>query len=258
VRLIGVALLHESRGLEARGGLVGLWLGEVGKAREQLVQRPVRGDRVEVADHEGTAAGPGPAPFAKGHDSLAREGAQVLLGPEHGTSQRMVAHRRLVDQVLGQRRRLVVGAGDLLDHHASLAIELLGVDVRAPDEVGQEVGGLEGSLGPGRDVEGDEVVARVGVELRAHAFGRLVDVAVGRVLLAALEHQVLEEVGHPVLLGPFRACAGVERDQYGHGSRPLQRHAVEGQSVGEGGRAYARHEMRVARRLQEPLQRKGS
>ena len=49
-------------------------------------------------------------------------------------------------------------------------------------------------------MERDQVVARVGVEDRADPLGGLVDVPVGGVLLAALEHEMLEEVGHPVLV----------------------------------------------------------
>ena len=65
--------------------------------------------------------------------------SQVLLGAEHGAAERVVAEGGAVDQVLGDHRRLVVGAGDLLDHDAALAVELLGVELRAADEVGQQV-----------------------------------------------------------------------------------------------------------------------
>ena len=63
--------------------------------------------------------------------------------PSTGRPERMIAEHRLVDQVLGDRRRLIVGAGDLLDDDAALAIQLLLVDPRAGDEVGQQVGRLE-------------------------------------------------------------------------------------------------------------------
>ncbi len=82
-------------------------------------------------------------------------------------------------------------------------------------------------------MERDQVVARVGVEHGADPLGGLVDVAVGRVLLAALEHEVLEEVGHPVLLGALGAGAGVERDQERHRARALDRDPVQRQAVGE-------------------------
>ena len=72
-----------------------------------------------------------------------RERAQVLLGAEDGAPERVVAERGLVDQLLGDRRRLVLVALDLLDHDAALAVELVGVDLRAPDEVGQQVDRLQ-------------------------------------------------------------------------------------------------------------------
>ena len=129
-------------------------------------------------------------------------------------------------------RGLVVGAVDLLDHDAALAVELLGVEPRAPDEVGQQVDRRRRRLGADGDVEGDEVVARVGVEHAAEALGGLVDVAVGRVLLAALEDEVLEEVRHPVLLRALGARAGVEGDEDRQRARAGQRDAVDRQPVG--------------------------
>jgi hypothetical protein len=143
----------------------------------------------------------------------------------------VVAERCAVDQVLGHHRRLVVRAGDLLDHDAALAIELLGVDPRAPHEVRQQVDRLAGHLGPAGDVERHEVVRRVGVQRGAHALRGLVDLAVVVVLLPALEHQVLEEVGHPVLLRPLGAGAGVEGHEDGQRPRAVDLHAVDGEAV---------------------------
>ena len=62
----------------------------------------------------------------------------------------MVAERGLVDQVLGDDRRLVVRARDLLDHDAALAVELLLVELRAADEVRQQVDRLADHLGAAR------------------------------------------------------------------------------------------------------------
>ena len=164
-------------------------------------------------------------------------------GPEHGPAERMVAERRAVDQVLGHHRRLVVRAGDLLDHHPALAVELLGVDLRPADEVGQQVDRVARHLGAAGDVEGHEVVRRVGVEHGAHALRGLVDLAVVVVLLAALEHQVLEEVGHPVLLRALGAGAGVERHQHGGRPRALDLDPVDREAGGEGGRFDASHRL---------------
>ena len=140
---------------------------------------------------------------------------------EHRPAERVLAERGLVDQVLGDRRGLIVGARDLLDDDAALTVELGRVDPRPPDEVGQQIGRLGRALGADGDVERDEVVARVRVEHGADPLGGLVDVSVGGVLLAALEHEVLEEVGHPVLLGALGAGARVERDQQRHRAGPL-------------------------------------
>ena len=63
----------------------------------------------------------------------------MVGGPEHGAAERVVAEGGAVDQVLGHHRRLVVGAGDLLDDDAALAVELVGVDPRPADEVRQQV-----------------------------------------------------------------------------------------------------------------------
>ena len=225
-------------GANVRRRLIRLGLRQRGKAREALVQLGLGGQVVEVAGEERAAARARPAALAEGDDPLAREAAQVLLGPEHRAPERVLAERGAVDQVLGDRRRLVVGAVDLLDHDAALAVELLGVEARAPDEVGQQVDRLRRALGAHGDVEGDEVVAGVGVQHAAQPLGGLVDVLVGRVLLAALEHQVLEEVGHAVLLRALVARAGVERHEHRQRARARQRDAVDRQPVGrDGGRA---------------------
>jgi len=96
----------------------------------------------------------------------------------------VIAEGSPVDQVL--RRRPTAGHTrvDLLNHDASLAVELLGVQPRAPDEVREQVDRLGGALGADRDVEGHQVVAGVGVQHASQPLGRLVDVLVGRISLA--------------------------------------------------------------------------
>ena len=136
MRLVGVALLDERLRREGGRRLVGRRAsGSAGKRAKQLLQLRLVGQVVEVADEEGAAARARPAALAEGDDALAREAAQVLLGAEHGAPERVLAEGGPVDQVLGDHRRLVEGAVDLLDHDAALAVELLGVDLRAADEV---------------------------------------------------------------------------------------------------------------------------
>jgi hypothetical protein len=200
VRLVGVALLDELLGRKVARRRVGLGVRQRRKAREALVQLLLVRQMVEIARQEDPTARASPAALAERDDPLAREAAQVLLGTEHRASQWVLAEGRLVDQVLRDRRRLVVGAVDLLDNHAPLTVELLRVDPRAPDEIAQQVDRLRRGLGADGQVKGDQVVARVRVQHPPEPLGGLVDILVRRVLLPALEHEVLEEVGHPVLL----------------------------------------------------------
>ena len=205
MRLVGVALGHQdARGVCGRR-VVRLRRGDRLEALEQLVEAGVGAQRLEVADGQRGPARGRPLPVAESDDAVTREGLGEVLGrPEDGATERMVAEHGLVDQVLGDRRGLVVVARDLLHDDAALLVELNRVERRAPDEVGQQVRGLDALGRPGGDVERDEVVAGVGVEHGAVAFGGLVDVPVGLVLLTALEDEVLEEVGHAVLLGAAR------------------------------------------------------
>ena len=228
-------------GSKARRRHVGLGLGQVGEAREELVELAVGRHVVDVADDEGAAARARPAALAEGHDRVAREGAQVVLGAQHGAAQRVVAEVRAVDELLGHRGGLVLVALDLLDDDAALLVELGGIDLRAPDEVGEQVDRLHRRLGADGDVEGDEVVRGVGVQRAAHALGRLVDLAVVVVDLAALEHEVLEEVGHAVLVGALGARAGVEGDEDRRGARAVEGDAVDRKAVGGDGGGDLRH-----------------
>ena len=202
---------------------------------------------VEVADEERAAARARPLAPAEGDDRVAAERAQVLLGAEHGAPERVVAERGPVDQVLGDDRRLVVGARDLLDHDAALAVELLlrRSSGRPTKSVSRSIASPTTSARHG-DVERDEVVRRVRVEHRAHPLGGLVDLAVVVVLLAALEHEVLEEVGHAVLLGALGARAGLERDEDGHRARAGQVDPVQREAVGEGGGVDLGHGRQLA------------
>ena len=248
MRLVGVALLDHDLRRERGRRHVGLGLAERREAREALVQLRLGGQMVEVAHEERAPARPRPAALAEGDDRRAREAAQVLLRAQHRAPQRVLAEGGPVDQVLRDGRGLVVGAVDLLDHHAALAVELLGVDPRAAHEVAQQVDRRRRGLGAHRDVEGDEVVAGVRVQHAPEALGGLVDVGVRRVLLAALEHEVLEEVRHPVLLGTLGARARVERHQGGQRARARHLHAVDGQAVGgDRGGGDARHRPTLSR-----------
>ncbi len=70
---------------------------------------------------------------------LARERLQVLLGAEDGPPERVVAEAGALDQLAGDRGRLVLVALDLLDDDAALAVQFGRVHPRPPDEVRQQV-----------------------------------------------------------------------------------------------------------------------
>ena len=232
MRLIGVALRDQDARDVRRRRVIRLRHGDRLEALHQFVEAGIRAQRLEVADRQGDPARGRPLPPAKGDDALTRKGlGEVLCRPEDGATQWMIAEHGLIDQVLGNGRGLVVVARDLLNDHAALLVELHRVQPGTPDEVSQQISGLEA---PGRacgDVEGDEVVAGVGIEHGAVALGGVVDVAVGRVFLAALEDEVLEEVRHAVLRGPLGAGSGVERDHDRDGLRALHRDPVQRQAI---------------------------
>ena len=103
--------------------------------------------------------------------------------------------------------------------------------LRARHEIAQQVDRLGRRLRAHGDVEGDQVVAGVGVQHAPETLGGLVDVLVGRVLLAALEDEVLEEVRHPVLLDALAARPGVEGHQDRQCARAREPQAVHRQPV---------------------------
>ena len=204
----------------------------------------------EVAREERPAARRAPLALAEIEDRLAGERPQVLRRAEHRPAERVLAVGRLVEQPVRHVGRLVVGARDLLYHHAALTIELVGVDARSADEVRQQVDRGHGGLRAARDVERNHVVRRVRVELRAHPLGRLVHVAIRGIGLAALEDEVLEEVRHAVLLRALGPRAGIERDERGEGAGPGHGQPDQRQPVVERGGGDRDHPLRAYRRAQ--------
>ena len=235
MRLVGVARLDQRLGREGRRGLVGCrWRSIDGKRPKRSASSPSSGTCSRLPTRKAPPRAPAHWRPRKATIASRVKVWMCSAGPSTGRPERVVAEGGAVDQVLGDHGGLVVGARDLLHDDAALAVELLGVDPRAADEVRQQVDRAADDLGPAGEVEGHDVVGRVGVEHRAHLLGGLVDLAVVVVELAALEHQVLEEVGHAVLLGALRASAGLEGDEDGDGARALELDAVEGKAVGEG------------------------
>ena len=232
MRLVGVARLDERLGREGRRGLVAAVGLDRGKRPKRSASSPSSGTCSRLPTRKAPPWAPAHWRLRKATIASRVKVWMCSAGPSTGAAERVVAEGGAVDQVLGDDGGLVVGARDLLDDDAALAVELLGVDLRAADEVRQQVDRAADDLGAAGEVEGHDVVRGVGVEHRAHLLGGLVDLAVVVVELAALEDEVLEEVGHAVLLGALRAGAGLEGHEDGDGARPSSSTRWRGRPLG--------------------------
>ena len=140
MRLVGVALLDQRLRLERRRRLaaaVRRWMD--GKRPNVSSSSPSSGTCSRLPTRNAPPREPAHWRARKATIPSRVKRLDVLRRAEHGPAERVVAERGAVDQVLGDDRRLVVGARDLLHHDAALAVELVGVDLRAADEVRQQV-----------------------------------------------------------------------------------------------------------------------
>jgi hypothetical protein len=108
---------------------------------------------------------------------------------------------------------------DLLDDHALLALELLLVEARVQEHVGEDVDGDRRGARGALDVVGGQLLAGEGVELAADAVDLARDVARGGAPLGALEEHVLGEVRDARGGGSLEAGAGGDADDDGHARR---------------------------------------
>ena len=103
----------------------------------------------------------------------------------------------------------------LLDDHALLALDLLGVELRVAEHVDEDVEGAAPVLGGTLDVVPRVLLAGEGVELRADPVDLVADDLRRRPVLRALEEHVLGEVRDPARLGSLVAGSGREHDEAG-------------------------------------------
>ena len=123
---------------------------------------------------------------------------------------------------------------DLLDDHALLALELLLVEARVQEHVGEDVDRDRRRPRGALDVVGGQLLAREGVELAADAVDLAGDVARGGAPLGALEEHVLGEVRDARRLGPLEAGAGGDADDDGHARRVAHGRGEHPHAVVEG------------------------
>ena len=132
------------------------------------------------------------------------------------------------DEIVGR----VLGGADLLHDHVLLARELVGVEGRIGEDVGEHVErerhvGLEHArvIGGGLD-------AGRGIEVAADRLDLLGDLARGAPR-RALERHVLEQMRDAVLVGPLVAAAGADPDAERGGFQMRHRVGDDGKARGE-------------------------
>ena len=161
-------------------------------------------------DHAGPARNC--VPMKRGQVSR-REAAHQFGRAQHRAADRLVGIggglEMIEDDVVGRVDRL----GDLLHHHFLLARQLIGVERRVLQDVGQDVEGQRHVLLQHLGVIGGMVARGVGVDIAADRLDLLGDLA-RAAPRRALEGHVLEHVRHAVDVGRLVARAGI--DPYAH------------------------------------------
>ena len=166
-------------------------------------------------------------------ERLAGRGLDRLLRPERLPAERVVAeHQRLVDRADVVARGVLVHV-HLLEDHALLALDLLGVEAGVAEHVEQHVEGGVAPLAGAADVVARVLLRGEGVELAADPVDQGRQVARGRAALRALEEHVLGEVRDAAILGALVARAGREHDETGDRLGVRERGGEHAELVGE-------------------------
>ena len=130
--------------------------------------------------------------------------------------------------------RRVVRLADLLQDHAPLALQFLGLEGGVGQDVADDVGGERGVLLQHLHVIGGLLARGVGVDVAADRLDLLGDLRRGAAL-GALERHVLEEVRDAVLRLLLVAGAGGDIGAERDGLDPLHPFGDDGEAGGEAG-----------------------
>ena len=231
MRLVGLLRVH----LHARSVAVqGNRSGRTGFARlhvpEQLLEPLLEPVAELAADADDHAIGPVPLVRVLG-ERLACRAPDGLLAPDDVPAERLVAvEERLVDAADEVARRVEVHV-HLLDDHALLALDLLGVEAGVAEHVDEHVERRVARLGGAADVVAGVLLAGEGVELAPDRVDLAGDVARGRPPVGALEEHVLGEVRDPVRVRRLVARAGGEHDEARDGLGVRHRRRQDAQAV---------------------------
>ena len=210
--LTGLAVRRQRHRLRRTTGLA--WRD----AAEELVQALVQVFAKAATEPDHHALGPVPA-LEVGEERLSRGVPYRLLAPDDVPAERLVA----VQQPLVDRADVAPGRVEvhvhLLDDDALLTLDLVGVELRPLQHVGEHVERGVARLGGAFDVVAGRLLAGEGVELAADAVDLAGDHPGRRAALGALEEHVLGEVRDAVRLGRLVARPGREHDDAGDGLR---------------------------------------
>ena len=166
-------------------------------------------------------------------ERLARRALDRLLAAEDVPAERVVAVHEVVEHAGDVVARRVEVHVHLLDDHALLAVDLLGVEARVAQHVDEHVERDVAALARAAHVVARDLLAGERVELAADRVDLRRDVARRRAPLRPLEEHVLGEVRDAVRLARLVARAGGEHDEARDRLSLLHRRGQDAQAVGQ-------------------------
>ena len=170
------------------------------------------GDEIVVGHLSGGGDHHAASAVVAGHvaqKALARQLGDDLGAAQHRAAERLARIGDLLEVVENDVVRGVVGLADLLQHDRAFAGQLVRVEHRVLQNVGDDIESERHVVGQHLGVVGGVLAARVGVQVAADRLDLLGDVE-RRAPLGALEGHVLEQVGDAVDLCRFVAGADVD------------------------------------------------
>src|SRR5215218_277220 len=166
-------------------------------------------------------------------EGLARRTTDRLLPPDDVPPEGRVPVDELVEDAGDIVARRIEVHVHLLDDHALLALDLVGVELRVPEHVDEHVERMLPMLGGALDVVPRVLLAGEGVELGADPVELEPDLLRCGTPLRALEEHVLGEVRDAARLGRLVAGARGEHDEAGHRLHLWHRRSQETHAVPE-------------------------
>ena len=172
----------------------------VGKLDELAMVDLAGGDQMEAAGAILVAA--------PGVEIVDLDRLDALLLAQDRAAERLVGEGGGLEVVEDDVGRRVAGLAQLLDDDVLLALQVGGAEMRAQDQVGDQLEAERDMLGHHRCHEAGAVAVGGGVEIAADILDRFADLARGAAA-GALEHHMLEQMGDAVQPRRLVARSGV-------------------------------------------------